>query len=238
MRGLGRRGAALLRVRGAPLLLLLLVPLFLDLDSGPLRAAQATGGWAEPPPARRRSRPRLDGSGPSVRGRAARVHDVHTVISTVEDPHLTPYNSSVIGYNAFTPTLIAEAHSHGSRVELCLHCNSGCSLPPHGRGTQEWGQYPWRNLESPGVAEERAAEIAMFAIDPDTGAIRSLGQQAGEATPRAFAIAPNGQFLYSGADGSNLLRTFRIGADGVLQEHGAAVDLGGPAGWVYSLAVG
>jgi 6-phosphogluconolactonase len=80
--------------------------------------------------------------------------------------------------------------------------------------------------------------IAMFAIDQDTGAIRSLGQQAGEATPRAFAIEPNGQFLYSGADGSNLLRTFRIGADGVLQEHGAAVDLGGPAGWVYSLAVG
>ena len=26
----------------------LLVPLFLDLDSGPLRAAQAAGGWAEP----------------------------------------------------------------------------------------------------------------------------------------------------------------------------------------------
>ena len=52
MRGLGRRGAALLRVRGAPLLLLLLVPLFLDLDSGPLRVAQAAGGWAEPPPAK------------------------------------------------------------------------------------------------------------------------------------------------------------------------------------------
>ena len=80
--------------------------------------------------------------------------------------------------------------------------------------------------------------IAMFAIDADTGAIRSLGQQAGEETPRAFGIEPNGNYLYSGADGSNLLRTFRIGEDGVLQEQGEAVDLGGPAGWVYPLAVG
>ena len=68
--------------------------------------------------------------------------------------------------------------------------------------------------------------------------LSAVDVQAGEATPRAFAIEPNGQFLYSGADGSNLLRTFRISADGVLQEHGAAVDLGGPAGWVYPLAVG
>ena len=79
--------------------------------------------------------------------------------------------------------------------------------------------------------------IAMFATDPDTGAIRSLGQQAGEDTPRAFAIEPNGKFLYSGADRSHLLRTFRIGDDGILHEHGVPVDLGGSAGWVYPLTV-
>ena len=80
--------------------------------------------------------------------------------------------------------------------------------------------------------------IAMFAIDPETGLITALGQQPGEQTPRAFAIEPNGQFLYSGADGSNLLRTFRIAEHGALEPHADAYDLGGTAGWVVPLQLG
>lgn len=77
--------------------------------------------------------------------------------------------------------------------------------------------------------------IAMFAIDLETGLITSLGQQPGEEVPRAFGIDPGGNFLYSGADGSNKLRTFRIGKSGALTPHGEAYDLGGTAGWVYPL---
>jgi len=80
--------------------------------------------------------------------------------------------------------------------------------------------------------------IAMFATDPQTGFITSLGQQPGEAVPRAFGIDPVGDYLYSGADGSNNLRTFRIGADGVLEPWGEVFDLRGTAGWVYPLALG
>ena len=79
--------------------------------------------------------------------------------------------------------------------------------------------------------------IAMFAIDAETGLLSSLGQQPGEEVPRAFAIDPNGDFLYSGADASNFLRTFRVGEDGRLEPQGASFDLGGTAGWVYPLAL-
>ena len=80
--------------------------------------------------------------------------------------------------------------------------------------------------------------IAMFSIDAATGLITSLGQQAGEKTPRAFGIEPQGKFLFSGADGSEKLLTFRIGESGVLEAHGDACELGGGAGWVYPLKLG
>ena len=80
--------------------------------------------------------------------------------------------------------------------------------------------------------------IAMFSIDPVTGLITSLGQQPGEPTPRAFAIEPNGNFLFSGADGSNQLLTFRIGDNSVLEPHGEPYDLGGTSSWVYPLKLG
>ncbi len=80
--------------------------------------------------------------------------------------------------------------------------------------------------------------IAMFSINASTGMITSLGQQPGEEVPRAFGIEPQGKFLFSGADRSEKLLTFRIGEDGVLKAHGEAYELGGSAGWVYPLKLG
>ena len=80
--------------------------------------------------------------------------------------------------------------------------------------------------------------IAMFAIDATTGMITSLGQQPGEKVPRAFGIEPNGNFLFSGADGSQKLLTFRIDERGALEPHGEPCDLGGTAGWVCPLKLG
>lgn len=77
--------------------------------------------------------------------------------------------------------------------------------------------------------------IAMFAIDATTGLIRSLGQQPGEKTPRAFGIEPDGNFLFSGADNSYRLVPFRIDARGALEPIGEPYELGGSAGWVYPL---
>ena len=79
--------------------------------------------------------------------------------------------------------------------------------------------------------------IAMFAIDPDTGLIRSLGQQPGEATPRPFAIEPQGKFMYGGGDGSTRLVSYRIDEIGRLEPFGAPYELGGSTCWVYPLRV-
>ena len=80
--------------------------------------------------------------------------------------------------------------------------------------------------------------IAMFAIDPATGLIRSLGQQPGEATPRPFAIEPEGKFMYGGGDGSTRLVSYRIDEIGRLEPFGTPCELGGSACWVYPLKVG
>ena len=80
--------------------------------------------------------------------------------------------------------------------------------------------------------------IAMFAIEPDTGLITSLGQQPGEPTPRPFAIEPEGQFMYGGGDGSTRLVSYRIGDSGLLEAFGQPYELGGSASWIYPLKLG
>ncbi|HIM55555.1 MAG TPA: lactonase family protein [Candidatus Latescibacteria bacterium] len=79
--------------------------------------------------------------------------------------------------------------------------------------------------------------IAMFAIDPSSGAITSLGQQPAQKIPRSFGIDPDGDFLISGADESNILTTFRIDRRGDL-EPVAEYDIGGPSAWVLPVKLG
>ena len=79
--------------------------------------------------------------------------------------------------------------------------------------------------------------IAMFSVDPQTGAISSLGQQPAQRIPRSFGIDPDGDFLISGADESNVLTSFRIDARGVL-ELVAEYDIGAPAVWVLPVKLG
>ncbi|HIC68018.1 MAG TPA: lactonase family protein, partial [Candidatus Latescibacteria bacterium] len=66
---------------------------------------------------------------------------------------------------------------------------------------------------------------------PSSGAITSLGQQPAQKIPRSFGIDPDGDFLISGADESNILTTFRIDRRGDL-EPVAEYDIGGPSAWV------
>ena len=79
--------------------------------------------------------------------------------------------------------------------------------------------------------------IAMFAIDPHNGAITSLGQQPAQKVPRSFGIDPDGDFLISGADQSNILTSFRIDPRGAL-ELVEEYDIGGSSAWVLPVKVG
>ena len=79
--------------------------------------------------------------------------------------------------------------------------------------------------------------IAMFAIDPHNGAITSLGQQPAQKVPRSFGIDPDGVFLISGADQSNILTLLRIAPRGAF-ELAEEYDIGGSSAWVLSVKVG
>ena len=58
--------------------------------------------------------------------------------------------------------------------------------------------------------------IAMFAIDPDTGGITSMGQEPTEGIPRPFNIDPTGNFLYAGGQATGRVASYRIQEDGTL----------------------
>jgi 6-phosphogluconolactonase len=52
--------------------------------------------------------------------------------------------------------------------------------------------------------------IAGFAIDPASGRLRALGQQATEPVPRAFNLDPDGDFLFASGLVSGQLASYRI----------------------------
>lgn len=52
--------------------------------------------------------------------------------------------------------------------------------------------------------------IACFAVDPQTGKLKSLGQAATEKTPRSFNIDPEGHFLYAAGQNNGKLAAYRI----------------------------
>ena len=77
--------------------------------------------------------------------------------------------------------------------------------------------------------------IAMFAIEPVTGGISSMGQQPSEEMPRPFSIDPSGNFLFAAGDRSGRLAAYRIDPRGGLDSLGGTYDLGGRPAWVFSL---
>ena len=74
--------------------------------------------------------------------------------------------------------------------------------------------------------------IAAFAVDPDTGRLTSLGQEATEKTPRSFNIDPTSRFLYAAGQSSGRLASYRIdSASGRLRPL-AVYDVGSGPSWV------
>lgn len=77
--------------------------------------------------------------------------------------------------------------------------------------------------------------IAGFAIEPDSGLLRAIGQTPTEKTPRAFNLDPQGRFLYAAG-----LASGRLASYGIEQDSGALApldvyDVGPSPAWVMVL---
>jgi 6-phosphogluconolactonase len=74
--------------------------------------------------------------------------------------------------------------------------------------------------------------IACYAIDQETGALTSLGQQPAQATPRAFNVDPSGRFVLASGLGSGRLTVYRIEAERGTLEPLSEVPVGERPMWV------
>lgn len=74
--------------------------------------------------------------------------------------------------------------------------------------------------------------IAGFAINPETGFMRAIGQAKTEKTPRSFNIDPTGRFLYAGGQGSGKLAAYRIDQQTGKLERFATYEVGPNPSWV------
>jgi 6-phosphogluconolactonase len=79
--------------------------------------------------------------------------------------------------------------------------------------------------------------IAQYAVDPESGRLKALGNAEAEPRPRVFGIDPAGNFLISVGLDSGRLRIYRIGEDGVLTQTGSQT-VGTEPMWVSIIPAG
>lgn len=77
--------------------------------------------------------------------------------------------------------------------------------------------------------------IAMFAIDSETGRIRSLGQQPTEPVPRPFNLDPDGNYLFAGGQDSGRMASYRIDEQGALEPL-EVYQIGKHPSWILPVA--
>lgn len=75
--------------------------------------------------------------------------------------------------------------------------------------------------------------IAMFAVDPSSGELTSLGQQPTVGTPRAFGIDPLGSYMLVGGLDDGDLATYRIDMTSGRLEHIATQPVGDQPMWIH-----
>ena len=75
--------------------------------------------------------------------------------------------------------------------------------------------------------------IAMFAVDPASGRLTALGQQATVGTPRAFGIDPAGRFMLVGGLDNGDLATYRIDEGSGRLTHIATQSVGDQPMWIH-----
>lgn len=79
------------------------------------------------------------------------------------------------------------------------------------------------------VANRGHNSIAGFAIDGDSGRLTRVSLTPTEATPRSFAISPDGRHLYAAGEASGRLTAYRIAAGGDLKSIHSVQS--GPVSW-------
>ncbi len=75
--------------------------------------------------------------------------------------------------------------------------------------------------------------IAMFAIEPSTGALTSLGQQLTVGTPRAFCIDPTGSYMLVGGLDNGDLATYSIDEGSGRLTHITTHPVGDQPMWIH-----
>jgi 6-phosphogluconolactonase len=79
--------------------------------------------------------------------------------------------------------------------------------------------------------------IAGYAVDAETGKLKSLGQTATEKTPRAFTLDPSGRFLYVAGQDSGKLAAYEVDqTTGALAQF-AKYEVGNGPAWVLALTL-
>lgn len=84
------------------------------------------------------------------------------------------------------------------------------------------------------VANRGHDSIAGFAIDQNSGKVKSLGRVPTEKTPRSFTISRDDRFLYAAGQSSGRIAAFRIQKNGTLERFNTYDS--GPVSW-WALAV-
>jgi len=77
--------------------------------------------------------------------------------------------------------------------------------------------------------------IAIFAVNPQTGALSSVGWESSQGKqPRYFALTPDGSLLYAANQGSDTIVTYRVDQErGTLTPTGQIIEIGSPVSIVF-----
>jgi len=79
------------------------------------------------------------------------------------------------------------------------------------------------------VVNRYAHCVSMYAIDSETGALKSIGTIATGSSPVSVTVDPSGKFVYVVNSGSDDVSMFTIGADGTLTSNGTIAAGSGPS---------
>lgn len=80
--------------------------------------------------------------------------------------------------------------------------------------------------------------IACFSINQANGEIEMTGQHPTERVPRAFAIDPEGRYLFAAGEASGRMASYRIDQSTGLLDHLRTYSVGGTPLWVLPIRLG
>ncbi|MCX4241365.1 lactonase family protein [Paraliomyxa miuraensis] len=77
--------------------------------------------------------------------------------------------------------------------------------------------------------------LAMFAVDPVTGLLTSLGQVSTEPRPREFEVSPRGRYVFAAGQDSGMVASYAIDQETGVLTPGPVYDVGPTPLWVLAI---